>query len=153
MRLDNYVFCGVVMWDLTSFCFFRNTVQTQALTYTRIHSPLWTHACIPYPYEHLRKTELADRVLRLMKSPRSPRYRQEHRLPLKEYSTFMRHTNVKPEVWTLVGWGYNHPPNHPTSGWFSRFDIFWIICGWNIIYLIFICIFHISIADIATEIL
>jgi hypothetical protein len=18
-----------------------------------------------------------------------------------------------------VGWGYNHPPNHPTSGWFS----------------------------------
>jgi hypothetical protein len=34
--------------------FLRNTVQTQALTYTRIHS----HT--PYPYEYLRKTEPVD---------------------------------------------------------------------------------------------
>jgi hypothetical protein len=101
------------------FFFLRNTVQTQALIYTRIHSPLWTHTRTPYLYEHLRKTESADRVLRLTKSPRAPRYRREHRLPLKEYSAFMRHTDVKPGVWTLAGWGYNHPPNHPTSGWFS----------------------------------
>jgi hypothetical protein len=99
--------------------FLRNTVQTQALIYTRIHSPLWTHTRTPYPYEHLRKTEPTDRVLRLTKSPRAPRYRRECRLPLKEYSAFMRHTDVKPGVWTLVGWGYNHPPNHPTTGWFS----------------------------------
>jgi hypothetical protein len=50
------------------------------------------------PYEHLRKTEPADRVLRLTKSPRAPRYRRERRLPLKEYSAFMRHTDVKPGV-------------------------------------------------------
>jgi len=38
---------------------FFNTVQTQALIHTRIHSPLWTHTRTPYPYEHLRKTEPA----------------------------------------------------------------------------------------------
>jgi hypothetical protein len=104
--------------------FFRNTVQTQALTYMRIHSPLWTHARTSFPYEHLRKTKLADRVLRLTKSPQVPRYRWVCRLPLKGYSAFMRHTDVKPGVWTLVGWGYNHPPNRRTSGWFS---IMWYI--------------------------
>jgi hypothetical protein len=36
------------------WAFFRNTVQTQTLTYTRIHSPLWTYTFTPYPYEHLR---------------------------------------------------------------------------------------------------
>jgi hypothetical protein len=99
--------------------FLKNTVQTQSLTYTRIHSPLWPHTRTPSPYEHLWKTDPADRVLKLMKSPQAPRYRRERRLSLKEYSAFMRHTHVKPGVWTLVGWGYNHPPNHPTSGWFS----------------------------------
>jgi hypothetical protein len=99
----------------------------------RIHSPLWTHARTSYPYERLRKTELADRVLRLTKSPQAPRYRRECRLPLKGYSAFMRHTDVKYGVWTLVGWGYNHPPNRPTSGWFS---IMWYIrwpqiCIWT----------------------
>jgi hypothetical protein len=24
-----------------------------------------------------------------------------------------------------VGWGYNHPPNHPTSGWFSKQPFFY----------------------------
>ena len=63
--------------------FLRNTVQTQTLTYTCTHSPLWTHTRTPYPYEHLRETEPAGRVLRLTKSPQAPRCRRERRLPLK----------------------------------------------------------------------
>jgi hypothetical protein len=31
--------------------FLRNTVQIQALIYTCIHSPLWTHTCTPYLYK------------------------------------------------------------------------------------------------------
>jgi hypothetical protein len=116
---------GAVFIRCISLSFLRNIVQTQALIYTRIHSLLWTHTRTLYPYEHLRKTKPADRVLRLTKSPRASRYRRERRLPLKEYSAFMRHIDVKPEVWTLVGWGYNHPPNHRISlSLISHFDDF-----------------------------
>jgi hypothetical protein len=71
------------------------------------------------PYQHLRKTEPVAWILKLMKSPQMPRCQRKRRLPLDEYFVFMRHTYVKLEVWTLVGWGYNHPPNHPNSDWFS----------------------------------
>jgi hypothetical protein len=37
---------------------------------------------------------------------------RERRLPLNKYSAFMKHTDVKPGVWTLMDWRYNHPPNH-----------------------------------------
>jgi hypothetical protein len=93
--------------------FFRNTVQTQAPTYTHIHSPLSTHTRTPYLYEHVRKTEPTDWILKLTKSPHASCCRRE--CPLNDYSVFMRHTDIKPMVWTLVDWGYNHP----TSGWFS----------------------------------
>ena len=54
-KTDKKYFCGFFGVHLLFF----NTVQMQALTYTRIHSPLWTHTRTPYPYEHLRKTEPA----------------------------------------------------------------------------------------------
>ena len=40
----------------------------------------------------------------------------------------MRNTNAKPGVWTLVGWGYNHPPNHPATGRFSANCLLVPIC-------------------------
>jgi hypothetical protein len=46
------------------------------------------YACTSYPYEHLGETE----------SPNTPRYRQKHRLPLKEYFVFMRHSC---QIWSL----------------------------------------------------
>jgi hypothetical protein len=39
--------------------------------------------------------------------------------PTEEYSALMRHQNIKSGIWTLVGWGCNCPPNHPTIRWFS----------------------------------
>jgi hypothetical protein len=90
-----------------------------------LHSSIWTHTPTLYPYEHLRKTELADWILKLIKSPQPFHCRREHYLPLNEYSSFMRHTYVKPRIWTLVSWGYNQPPSHPTSGWFSMYTHFY----------------------------
>jgi hypothetical protein len=40
--------------------FFLEHSTTQMLTNTHVHSPLWTHARTPYPYEHLWRTEPAD---------------------------------------------------------------------------------------------
>jgi hypothetical protein len=88
-------FCRSRKW---CFFFLRNSVQTQALTYTRIHSTLWTHARTPYPY-----SKPADWVLKLMKSPQALCYWWKRRLPLKEYSALRDTINVKPRVWTLLG--------------------------------------------------
>ena len=79
--------------------FLRNTVQHRR-SHTRAHTHPYerTHARTPYPYEHLRNTESAGRVLRLTKSPRAPRCRRERRLPLKEYSAFYATHSVKPGV-------------------------------------------------------
>jgi hypothetical protein len=51
----------------------------------------------PNLYEHLREVKfkkLTRWILRLTKSPHTPQYRREHRLPLKKYFTFMRHQSV-----------------------------------------------------------
>jgi hypothetical protein len=96
------IFTAFRILYIPSIVFFRNALQTEALTYTRIHSPLWTHACTPYPYEHLWKTEPVDRVLKLTKSHRVPRYRWERRLLLKGYFVFMRHIDIKSGIWTLI---------------------------------------------------
>jgi hypothetical protein len=98
----HHVMCLLSMqYRVFTLFFLRNTVQTQALTYTHPYERT------PYPYEHLRKTELADRVLRLTKSPRAPCYRRERRLPLKEYSAFIRH---RCQTWGLNSGGLASSP-------------------------------------------
>jgi hypothetical protein len=46
--------------------------------------------------------------------------------PTERIFCFMRNTYVKLVVRTLMDWGYNHPPNHPSSDLFS----WWIIFGY-----------------------
>jgi hypothetical protein len=72
-----------------------------------------------YPYENLWKTEPAGWILKLTKLSHAPRRWRGCRLPLNKYFAFMRHTDVKPRIWIMMDWGYNHPPNHSTSDWFS----------------------------------
>jgi hypothetical protein len=50
------------------------------------HTRAYTHPYerTHYPYEHLRKTEPADWILKLTKSPQMSRYRRERRVPLNE---------------------------------------------------------------------
>ena len=57
------------------------------------------------PYEHLRKTEPAGRVLRLTKSPRAPRCRRERRLPLKNILSKWKTpaSNLGFELWWAGG--------------------------------------------------
>ena len=88
-----------------SFFFFLKHSTTQTLTYTCTHSPLWTHTRTPYPYEHLRNTESAGRVLRLTKSPRAPRCRRERRLPLKNIPPKWETptSNLRFELWWAGG--------------------------------------------------
>ena len=47
---------STIVCVMVFFC--ETHLQTQTLTYTSAHSPLWTHARISYPYEHLRRTKL-----------------------------------------------------------------------------------------------
>jgi hypothetical protein len=114
----------------TNFFFFCETQYNANLTNTYIHSPLWTHARTPYPYELLRRlrweTDLAGLEINevsthvsLSIGTSSP---TERILRL-----FIRHQCVKPEVRFLVGWGCHYPPNHPSTGWFPQI----ILCAYH----------------------
>jgi hypothetical protein len=99
--------------------FFLETQYKRKRSYTRAYTHLYerTHAH-PIPMSTFE---------RLSRRIGSWDWRSHHRrlaidgnvASLKEYSAIIRHTHVKPGVWSLMGWGYNYPPNHSTSGWFS----------------------------------
>jgi hypothetical protein len=122
-QINTFTLLGILSLSFYWIFFFsRNTVQTHTLTYTCIYSPLWTHTRTPYPYEHLRKTEPVDWILKLTKSPHASRCWREHRLPLNEYFHLYKTLRCQTRVWNLVGWRYNYTPNHPISDWFYLSD-------------------------------
>ena len=105
---------------------FWNTVQ-QTLTYTSIHSSLWTHTRTPYPMS-IFAIPSRHNILRLTKS--SPRLRRKLLLPLKTYyrkawNIFRKMRapmlNLRFELW-WVGDTTIHLTNS-TTGWFTHLAI------------------------------
>jgi hypothetical protein len=62
LKLGRRNYTREFLWPAVVLTFFlKNTIQTQALTYTRIHSPLWMHARILYP---MRTSDRLSRPIR-----------------------------------------------------------------------------------------
>ena len=102
---------------MESPCF--NMVQTQALIYTYIHSPLWTHTLSlwapPKDWAGISSWNLRSRRRHLVIDGNV----SSHWMRIAGNPEINSEINVSTRSWTLVGWGYHSSSNHPTTGWFA----------------------------------
>jgi hypothetical protein len=90
---------------------------------TYIHPYERTHTLPLRAVEHLRETaskKLYPMGLEIYEVTTGVSLSTWTSPPTKEYSTFNETPKCQPGVWTLMGWRCHCPPNHSTTGWFSR---------------------------------